>query len=168
MAEFYFYQNRKVICWERDTFVVNADSYKDAVSIVKAHYGDGVLNETDDRIRFDECRTLCETSEDITPEENGGSPTIEVFDDYDNFIISNVPSYNNSNEDAAPTDKEGRPIRIGFQVKWCDPATDDLTEDEKIQELNRIYIVDDIYGDIVLISDETSEVETYPSELIVV
>ncbi len=92
MEEFYFYQDRKVTCWERDFFTVQAESYEEAVSIVKARYGEGLTEKMDDRVQFDECRPPCETSENITPKENGGCPTLEVFDNNGNFIIANAPS----------------------------------------------------------------------------
>lgn len=92
MEDFYFYQDRKVTCWERDFFTVQAESYEEAVAIVKARYGAERTEETDGRIQFEECRALCETAEDLTPEENGGCPTLEVFDDDGNFIMSNASS----------------------------------------------------------------------------
>lgn len=43
MAYYTFYQDRKVTCWERTHFDVQADTYEEAVAIVKSWGGEDVL-----------------------------------------------------------------------------------------------------------------------------
>ena len=43
MEKFNFYQDRKVTCWERTHFDVKAESYEEAVAIVKSWQGADVL-----------------------------------------------------------------------------------------------------------------------------
>lgn len=77
---------------------------------------------------------------------------IREFDDYDNY---------DEFEDEEFIDKKGHPIRIGSQVIWYDP-------EKSARDLKRVWTVDDMEGDIVYISDEFSEAEVYPQELVVV
>ena len=58
-------------------------------------------------------------------------------------------------------DIDGKEIRVGAKVKWYDP-------DEEARDLDRIYTVWKIEGDIVYFSDEFSEAEAEPDELLVV
>lgn len=89
MAKFSFYQDRKVTSWERDTFTVEADNYREAVDIVKSWHGQDISSVSDERLRIDECRSLWETSENISPEENGGKATLIVYDDCDAEVMAN-------------------------------------------------------------------------------
>ena len=57
-------------------------------------------------------------------------------------------------------DKNGTRIDQGDEVQWCDP-------EEEALDLERIWTVNSINGNIVLISDDYSEAEVLPSELIV-
>ena len=57
-------------------------------------------------------------------------------------------------------DKNGTRIDQGDEVQWCDP-------EEEARDLERIWTVNSINGNIVLISDDYSEAEVLPSELIV-
>lgn len=77
---------------------------------------------------------------------------IREFDDYDEYDVF---------EDEEYVDKKGHPIRIGSQVIWYDP-------EKSARDLKRVWTVDDMRGDIVYISDEFSEAEVYPQELVVV
>ena len=78
---FSFYQDRKVTCWERTHFDVQADTYEEAVAIVKSWGGEDVaLWEDDDKVIITDGETLYETSEALSPEDNHGRATIEVFE----------------------------------------------------------------------------------------
>lgn len=55
-------------------------------------------------------------------------------------------------------DRNGNEIEIGDYVKWYDP-------EESARDLDRTYLVWDIRDEIVLITDEYSEVEVFPYEL---
>lgn len=41
MQKFIFYQDRKVTCWERTQFEVKAESYEEAIAIIKSWNGGG-------------------------------------------------------------------------------------------------------------------------------
>lgn len=89
MAKFSFYQDRKVTSWERDTFTVEADNYREAIDIVKSWHGQDISAVSDERLQIDESRSLWETSENISPEENGGKATLIVYDDCDAEVMAN-------------------------------------------------------------------------------
>ncbi len=92
MEKFNFYQDRKVACWERTHFDVKAESYEEAVAIVKSWQGEDVLCfEDDENIIITDGETLYDTFESLSVEENGGQPTIEVFADNGEDIINNKP-----------------------------------------------------------------------------
>ena len=92
MEKFNFYQDRKVTCWERTHFDVKAESYEEAVALVKSWQGEDVLCfEDDENIIITNGETLYDTSESLSVEENGGQPTIEVFANNGEDIINNKP-----------------------------------------------------------------------------
>ena len=43
MEAFRFYQDRKVTCWERTRFDITAESYEEAVALVKSWQGEEAL-----------------------------------------------------------------------------------------------------------------------------
>ena len=87
---FSFYQDRKVTCWERTHFEVQADTYEEAVAIVKSWGGeDVILWEDDERIAFGDNYVLYDTSTALSPEDNNGRATIEVFDPSGETISDN-------------------------------------------------------------------------------
>ena len=49
MKTFDFYQDRKVTCWERTQFSIEAESYKEALEIIKSWGGEDVLCFEDDK-----------------------------------------------------------------------------------------------------------------------
>ena len=67
MDNFRFYQDCKVTCWERDYFTVEAENYEEAVAIVR------------------------DTSERIFPNENGGCPTMEIYNVDGLAVINDAP-----------------------------------------------------------------------------
>ncbi|MBV4238634.1 hypothetical protein LI140_03010 [Phocaeicola dorei] len=91
MGKFNFYQDCKVTSWERATFIVEASSYAEAVAIVRSWKGEDILGIIDSRLCYESRQFLFDTSEYLSPEENNGQPTIEIFDYSGNPIITNVP-----------------------------------------------------------------------------
>lgn len=89
MAKFNFYQDRKVTSWERDTFTVEADDYRAAVDIVRSWQGQDISTVSDECLQIDECRSLWETSVNISPEDNGGKATLIVYDACDAEVMTN-------------------------------------------------------------------------------
>ena len=92
MQNFRFYQDRKVTCWERTRFEVKAESYEEAVAIIKSWQGEDVLFfEDDEKVVITDGETLYETAESLPIEDNQGKPTIEVFGEQGEDIINNKP-----------------------------------------------------------------------------
>ena len=103
MPRYSFYQDTKVETWERSHFDVIANSYEEAVAIVKAFKDSDVDNHQDEEyIEFGTFESIYETSQKIEPLP-GASPTIMIFDeDTDMPVVDNrKPAGNNS-----PNDKE--------------------------------------------------------------
>lgn len=60
-------------------------------------------------------------------------------------------------------------IKVGTKVYWNDVAINDFDEEEREEQLKRIYTIDKIINDeMVLISDEYSEVEVPINELTII
>lgn len=97
MEKYKFYQDRKVTSWERDYFSVEADSYEEAVNIIRSWGCEDVSNISDKRLFYDEWFALPETSERLLPEENGGCPTMAIFNQSGVSIMTNVPDVTQSN-----------------------------------------------------------------------
>lgn len=92
MAQFEFYQDAKLTIWERCYFSVEADSYEQAVKKVE-NYRDSVIHLTEPpEFSLLSGESLFETAEYITPEDNGGVATLEIFDKKGKEVC------NNSNE----------------------------------------------------------------------
>lgn len=88
--EYSFYQDRKVTCWERTHFTVKAESYEKAVEFLQAHRTDDIIIiEDDDTVRVTDGETLYETSESLSPQDNAGCATIEVFNNSGEEITNN-------------------------------------------------------------------------------
>lgn len=85
MKEFEFYQDIKVTVWERQRFTVEAESYEQALEIVKEYQDKDVSID----YPIGDSETLFETEEFLTPEENGGYSTIELYNDGREFIGGN-------------------------------------------------------------------------------
>lgn len=94
MEEFIFYQDEKVTCWERNTFLVKAESYEKALEFIKSLEGEDLHDHEEDGVlEFYDRETLDETVEYMTVEENDNQETLEVLDNNTNLI------YNNKRED---------------------------------------------------------------------
>jgi len=73
MEEFKFYIDRKVSSWERETFSIMAESKKEAI--------DKVIEKTKDDEFFEGyTESLYDCNYYLTPEENSGCSTVELFD----------------------------------------------------------------------------------------
>ncbi len=90
MEKYIFYQDRKVTSWERDYFSVEADSYEEAEAIVRSWNCEDVSNIIDNRLCYEAWQALTDTSEYMLPEENDGNPTIEIFNEDGELIMTNV------------------------------------------------------------------------------
>jgi len=87
MAEFEFHLDQKHTIWYRNTFTIEANTLEEA----KAKVID-VCNTNSSDLLSDDWETMFDTLEQISPDENGGEPTEEVyFDDTDTIIWTNKP-----------------------------------------------------------------------------
>ena len=89
---FNFYQDVKVTIWKRQHFSIEAETEEEARELAK-QCADKDIYDCDD-IEIDNDEWLYDTEEQITPEENGGCATIEVYEiegEYKaNFLADNT------------------------------------------------------------------------------
>ena len=111
MRKFDFYQDVKVTVWQRQHFTIEAESAEEARELAK-QYADKDIS-TCDEVESDEIEWLCDTEEHISPEENGGCATIEVYEregKYKGTLIA----------DNVPKEEEERKFKAGEHVAICD------------------------------------------------
>lgn len=90
MATYNFYQDQKITVWERHYFSVEASSYEDAVEKVHLIKDKPIIDSEGNSIVFKECKTLYDTTEQLSPEENRGCSTLEIFNENGVEIGSNA------------------------------------------------------------------------------
>lgn len=90
MGNYKFYQDTKVTSWERDHFSVEANSYEEAVAIVRSWNCEDISNVIDGRLSHGQWEALTDTSEYMLPEKNDDNPTREIFSQEGESIITNV------------------------------------------------------------------------------
>ena len=87
MKTFNFYKDEKCTIWYRGEFEVEAESYEEAVAKVKQMEDDPMLYDNVD-VRWD---LLHDTLEGLTPEDNDGQTTNEVYSaDTSDLIYANA------------------------------------------------------------------------------
>ena len=86
MEKFRFKQDVKVTVWIRQSFVIEAESKEDALRKVERFKTEDVTGEIDNV----DYRTLWDTQELMSPKDNDGMCTIELYDDHDNLIGQNA------------------------------------------------------------------------------
>lgn len=87
MEKHYFYQDIKCTIWQRQYFIIEAESEEEANEIAKKY--------KDVDVNSEECiynsENLYETMDYMTPEENDGCATIKVYNTRnDELITKNV------------------------------------------------------------------------------
>lgn len=86
MEKFRFKQEVKVKVWMRQSFTIEAENKEDALKKVERFKTVDAMSEIYDV----ELETLRDTEVLMSPEENGGFHTIELYDDHDNLIGKNA------------------------------------------------------------------------------
>ena len=87
MAAFEFHLDQKHTIWYRNNFVIEADTLEEAKAKVLK-----ICNTNSSDLLSDDWETMFETAEQISPDENGGEPTEEVYvDDTDVIVWTNKP-----------------------------------------------------------------------------
>ena len=80
--EFDFYVDQKITMWQRTYFTLHAESYPDAIQKVNDHFKNkpkpvDMLDELGEQGDYE---WVYDSAIDMTKEENGNNPTIEVYD----------------------------------------------------------------------------------------
>ena len=85
-------------------------------------------------------------------------------DDWDTLwdLIADAYDMPYSEEDI---DDEDHDFEVGDAVYWNDPAIDDYPEEEREEALKRRFVIFDISGEIISISDTYTTAEVYADEL---
>lgn len=89
MKQFNFYIDRKNTVWEREHYVVPAETLKEAKQWMINNWDGG-------EDYFEDAETLYDTLEPMSPEENNGQQTVEIYsEDEPNYpILTNVDTFN--------------------------------------------------------------------------
>lgn len=86
METFSYYFDEKVAIWNRNYFTVDAESKEEADQIAKDYILEKDI-DWDIDITFSEY--LYDTSSNLSVEENGGEPTLELFTDENELLYVN-------------------------------------------------------------------------------
>lgn len=76
MPEFQFAIDRKLSSWDRDRYIIEAETYEQALEVMTKVFKD---DSPEDYIEPDYVECLDGTIEDLDPEDNGGQATREMF-----------------------------------------------------------------------------------------
>lgn len=74
MQTFEFHLDKKVTSWYRETHYIDADTLQEAQKIMIENFAQGDTDET-----FDAQDEIDDTWEELTPKDNGGEPTQELW-----------------------------------------------------------------------------------------
>ena len=74
MPQFEFHLDKKVTSWYRETHYVDADTLQEAQKIMIEKFAQGDTDET-----FDSQEEIPDTWDALTPKDNGGEPTQEIW-----------------------------------------------------------------------------------------
>ena len=77
METFNFYKDEKCTIWNRGHFQIEAETYEDAVQKIKSMEETPTIYDEVD-VRWED---LPETITELSPEDNGGCSTIEIYSD---------------------------------------------------------------------------------------
>ena len=114
MSQFDFYQDVKVTVWQRQHFSIEAGTIEEAREIAKRYNNQDISFEDDAEV--DEVEWLYDTEEHITPEENGGCATIEVYERQGKYKGNLIAD--NANPGLSAMSEERKPI--GYQIDFKD------------------------------------------------
>ena len=89
MAKFDFYQDVKVVVWCRQRFTVEAETEKEALKEVEKYKTQDVYADYPVDVEY-----LLATVENMDPDWNGGSATIELYDGSGALLGDNTPKDN--------------------------------------------------------------------------
>lgn len=106
MKAFDFYKDEKVIYWERTSFSVKSNTYKDAVDIVLLLMENG-LDESE-TVSIDGSIIFFDSCQLVPVEHNEGAATVKFFDSNDRLVASNAMDLTNTpiNRSLIPSAKD--------------------------------------------------------------
>lgn len=84
MAKFTFFRDTKCTIWQRETFIIEANSKQEATEQAKSFIKDNPIEDP----MLQNCIFIEETADAMTPAENGGAATLEIFDKETNTCIA--------------------------------------------------------------------------------
>lgn len=90
MTTFNFYQDQKTTVWDRNRFTVEASTYEEAVEKVRSTKDRLIVENDGNGITFQSCETLYDTMEHLSPEDNDGCSTLEMFNENGDEIANNA------------------------------------------------------------------------------
>ena len=114
----------------------------------------------DDQILVSKHCTIFDSVSDFVKSTVFANP-LKPFDP-SKTVVKNFVSVKDFVSDFEPKDKNGEKISIGDKVRWYDPEEDH-------RQLDRIYTITKVNGcqndDVILLTDDVSEVEVFASEI---
>lgn len=87
---YYFYQDRKVIGWERIHFCIEADNPQTVAERLAEIGNDVTLYDTTEHFRVSDRDFLFDSITDMAIGENNGKATIETYDSAGHLLFDNV------------------------------------------------------------------------------
>ena len=87
MPEFDFFLEKKVSIWQKEHYIVKAETREEATKLITYKFDERGQMDIEGVIECQSCETMYDTEEPISVESNNGKPTLELWND-DGFIIS--------------------------------------------------------------------------------
>ena len=161
MTQKEFIQKFKAICKKNNTTGVNFEDWHNFIQMCYVnHQDDEIVNDEVSVVGFDDegdfyidfLDTNCTAYEEDMEDCN--------CEDAWEFLWSEILDYFDSDDFEASHN-----FKAGDAVYWNDPAIDDYPEEEREEALKRRFVVFDVSGEIISISDTYTEAEVYADEL---
>lgn len=95
--KYYFYQDRKIIGWERIHFCIEADNDQQAVERLAEIADDVTKHDDTEYFHISDRDFLFNNIRDLMIEENDGRATVETFDHRQHLLFDNADKPFNRN-----------------------------------------------------------------------
>jgi hypothetical protein len=154
-----FIRKFKQICKNNCVTAIDTDNWTNGVQMCYVNYhNDEIVNEFVEIIGFDEYDDFyIDFRDDCTSYEEDLECNCE--DAWDLLWRAVLDHFELENTD------DEHDFEVGDAVYWNDPAIDDYPEDEREEALKRRFVVFNISGEIISISDTYTTAEVYVNEL---
>lgn len=85
------YIDEKVTVWNRTQLLLSQEDEEKLVPVIKKMLSEGkTIDKITSELEIDcDYETLLDTSEEITPQDNEGQPTVEAYDEHGNMFFNN-------------------------------------------------------------------------------